>query len=165
MCCPWQVPAAGAKPSPDAQLPPHIGVLITGCQAAETSADACPSGDPSRAFGALTNALTTTVKEFKAAYPDQNISYRSVPSCCLKWLSEQCAWVLAVVVSSTRPCSAAGRHATKSSTWSLSAGKASAGASHASNEHPSMALAADALFSCLHQISCVALAIGGRCCC
>jgi hypothetical protein len=78
-----QVPAAGAKPSPDAQLAPHIGVLITGCQAEETSADACPSGDPSKAFGALTNALTTTVKEFKAAYPDQNISYRWVPEHCL----------------------------------------------------------------------------------
>lgn len=39
-----QLPAAGAKPSPDAQLPSGKAVLITGCQAEETSADACPSG-------------------------------------------------------------------------------------------------------------------------
>ncbi|WIA22050.1 hypothetical protein OEZ85_004396 [Tetradesmus obliquus] len=73
-----QLPPAGAKPSPDAQLPPGRGLLITGCQAEETSADACPSGDASQAFGALTNALTTTVNQFKQAYPDQNISARTL---------------------------------------------------------------------------------------
>ncbi|WIA42485.1 hypothetical protein OEZ86_008476 [Tetradesmus obliquus] len=73
-----QLPPAGAKPSPDAQLPPGRGLLITGCQAEETSADACPSGDASQAFGALTNALTTTVNQFKQAYPDHNISARTL---------------------------------------------------------------------------------------
>jgi len=51
------------------------GALITGCQAHETSADACPGGDPSKAYGALTNALTTTVAQFKAKHPNGNLSY------------------------------------------------------------------------------------------
>lgn len=50
------------------------GVLITGCQAHETSADACPSGDPSKAFGALTNALTTTIQATKSADPNAQIA-------------------------------------------------------------------------------------------
>lgn len=54
------------------------GVLITGCQAHETSADACPSGDPSKAFGALTNALTTTVKAVKTQDPSASIGYRDL---------------------------------------------------------------------------------------
>jgi hypothetical protein len=39
-----QMPSAGAKPSPAEQLPPGRATLITGCQAHETSADACPGG-------------------------------------------------------------------------------------------------------------------------
>jgi hypothetical protein len=42
-------------------------MLISGCQASETSADAHPPGQPDKAFGALTNALTTTVRKFKEA--------------------------------------------------------------------------------------------------
>jgi len=72
------IPPAGAKPSPEGCLPPGKGILITGCQAHETSADACPSGDPALAYGALTNALTTVIKQFKEAYPDRNISYRTL---------------------------------------------------------------------------------------
>lgn len=40
-----QMPAAGAKPSPSEQLGPGRATLITGCQAHETSADACPGGE------------------------------------------------------------------------------------------------------------------------
>ena len=45
-------------------LPPHLpsGILITGCQSHETSADSCPAGKPHLAFGALTNAIATTLK-------------------------------------------------------------------------------------------------------
>lgn len=75
-----QLPPAGAKPSPDVQLAPGRGLLITGCQAEETSADACPSGDASQAYGALTNALTTIINQYKQAYPDQNISARTLVS-------------------------------------------------------------------------------------
>lgn len=35
-----------------------------------------PAGDPSQAFGALTNALTTAVKQFKQHYPDREVSAR-----------------------------------------------------------------------------------------
>lgn len=46
------------------------GVLVTGCQSHETSADACPSGNPKKAFGALSNALTTTVAAVKKKNPN-----------------------------------------------------------------------------------------------
>eukprot|EP00798_Chlamydomonas_sp_ICE-L_P019940 gene19940-26648_t len=54
-------PAASGKPQsgkkPADLLDPDVGILITGCQDKETSADACPSGDPNLAHGALSNAL------------------------------------------------------------------------------------------------------------
>ncbi|KAF6260202.1 metacaspase type II [Scenedesmus sp. NREL 46B-D3] len=75
-----QLPPAGTKPSPEVCLAPGRGLLITGCQAHETSADACPSGDASKAYGALTNALTTTINQYKQAYPDQDISARTLVS-------------------------------------------------------------------------------------
>lgn len=74
------LPSAGAKPSPSDMLPPGRATLITGCQAHETSADACPGGDPANAFGALTNALTSAVNQFKAAYPDKEVSARTLVS-------------------------------------------------------------------------------------
>lgn len=54
------------------------GVLITGCQAHETSADACPSGDPSKAFGALTNALVTSVRAVKRQNPNATPTYEQL---------------------------------------------------------------------------------------
>lgn len=48
------------------------GCLVSGCKDHETSADACPSGDRSRAFGALTNALTTTIKHNTSGRPLTN---------------------------------------------------------------------------------------------
>ena len=50
------------------------GVLVTGCQSTETSADACPSGNPKKAFGALSNALTTTVAQIKKKNPNAKIT-------------------------------------------------------------------------------------------
>eukprot|EP00892_Ulva_mutabilis_P009241 jgi/Ulvmu1/668/UM010_0039.1 len=78
--------SAGATPTPEAAAaaaPANAageanGALITGCQANETSADACPGGDPSKAYGALTNALTTTVAQFKAKHPNGNLSYEQL---------------------------------------------------------------------------------------
>lgn len=55
---------------------PATGVLITGCQSNETSADACPSGDPAKAFGALTNALTTIVNAQKGQNPQARPAQR-----------------------------------------------------------------------------------------
>lgn len=39
------------------------GTLISGCQSDQTSADANPSGDPSDAYGALSNAIQTVLSE------------------------------------------------------------------------------------------------------
>jgi len=69
---------AGSKPPLSQQLNPDTGVLVTGCQATETSADACPSGDPAQAFGALTNALTTCVKQHKASGSTAPLSYMAL---------------------------------------------------------------------------------------
>ena len=49
------------------------GVLVSGCRDHETSADACPSGDPSQAFGALTNAITAVVKNNTSGKPMTNL--------------------------------------------------------------------------------------------
>lgn len=67
-----------AAPGVGGEAKVACGVLITGCQAHETSADACPSGDPSKAFGALTNALTTTVKATKSQDPGANIACKDL---------------------------------------------------------------------------------------
>ncbi|KAK6154563.1 hypothetical protein DH2020_008811 [Rehmannia glutinosa] len=42
---------------------PDSGILISGCQTDQTSADATPSGDASRAYGALSNAIQTIIAE------------------------------------------------------------------------------------------------------
>lgn len=72
-------PPTEEAPAPEAAAVPGggeaNGALITGCQAHETSADACPGGDPTKAYGAMTNALTTTVAQFKAKHPNGNLSY------------------------------------------------------------------------------------------
>ncbi|GBG67123.1 hypothetical protein CBR_g81547 [Chara braunii] len=48
---------------PELETPKSLGVLITGCQRFEKSADACPSGVLSEAFGALTHAIVKIHKE------------------------------------------------------------------------------------------------------
>lgn len=47
---------------PPPSFNPDVAILITGCQAGETSADACPSGDPTQAFGALSNSIQTLIR-------------------------------------------------------------------------------------------------------
>ncbi|XP_073303030.1 metacaspase-4-like [Primulina huaijiensis] len=42
---------------------PDSGVLISGCQTDQTSADATPSGDASQAYGALSNAIQSILSE------------------------------------------------------------------------------------------------------
>ncbi|KAF3789139.1 Metacaspase-9 [Nymphaea thermarum] len=41
------------------------GILMSGCQSNETSADACPTGDPAEAYGAFSNALQMALREVK----------------------------------------------------------------------------------------------------
>ncbi|KAF5733554.1 latex abundant family protein [Tripterygium wilfordii] len=42
---------------------PDGGILISGCQTDQTSADASPSGNSSEAYGALSNAIQTILAE------------------------------------------------------------------------------------------------------
>ncbi|GLC38953.1 hypothetical protein PLESTM_000799600 [Pleodorina starrii] len=72
------LPPAGAKPPVDQQLAADIGILITGCQSHETSADACPSGNPNKAHGALSNALQTVVRKHHQQNPGQPLTYRNL---------------------------------------------------------------------------------------
>lgn len=68
----------GAKPPANEQLGADVGILITGCQSNETSADACPSGNPDKAHGALSNAIQTVIKQQQQQSPGQPITYRCV---------------------------------------------------------------------------------------
>ncbi len=70
--------SGGGQAASGVKLPEDTGILITGCQPHETSADACPDGDPNRAFGALSNTLQTVVKAHYSANPDQPLSYRQL---------------------------------------------------------------------------------------
>jgi Caspase domain len=71
-------PAAGAPATKRQPGQGGDGALITGCQAHETSADACPNNDPAQAFGAMTNALTSIVAKHKQQNPNAPISYRTL---------------------------------------------------------------------------------------
>eukprot|EP00192_Tetraselmis_astigmatica_P013015 CAMPEP_0117667162 /NCGR_PEP_ID=MMETSP0804-20121206/10800_1 /TAXON_ID=1074897 /ORGANISM="Tetraselmis astigmatica, Strain CCMP880" /LENGTH=385 /DNA_ID=CAMNT_0005474831 /DNA_START=6 /DNA_END=1160 /DNA_ORIENTATION=- len=72
------VPLPGQKPPASEQLADDKGILITGCQSHETSADACPSADKSQAYGALSNAIQTVVKTHMANNPGQPLIYRDL---------------------------------------------------------------------------------------
>mmetsp|Transcript_15424 Transcript_15424/g.33435 ORF Transcript_15424/g.33435 Transcript_15424/m.33435 type:complete len:436 (-) Transcript_15424:513-1820(-) len=67
---------AGHKPPADEQLPDEVGILITGCQDKETSADARPPGG--KPHGALSNALTTTVNKHFNDNPGTPLTYRNL---------------------------------------------------------------------------------------
>lgn len=56
---------ANAKPDPEDRLPPSTGVLISGCQSNQTSADANPTGDPADAYGALSHSILQVVEEYE----------------------------------------------------------------------------------------------------
>jgi hypothetical protein len=40
-----------------------MGILLSGCQTNETSADACPTGDRNKAYGAFSNAIQTILEQ------------------------------------------------------------------------------------------------------
>ncbi|KAL6497665.1 Metacaspase-4 [Orobanche hederae] len=52
---------------------PDSGILISGCQTDETSADANPSGDASQAYGALSNAIQTILAESGGKISNQEL--------------------------------------------------------------------------------------------
>nr|ADM52185.1 type II metacaspase [Hevea brasiliensis]ANB41198.1 metacaspase 8 [Hevea brasiliensis] len=52
---------------------PDGGILISGCQTDQTSADASPSGKSSEAYGALSNAIQTIIAETDGAVTNQEL--------------------------------------------------------------------------------------------
>lgn len=52
---------------------PDNGILISGCQTDQTSADASPPGHPELAYGALTNAIQIIIKETKGKISNKDL--------------------------------------------------------------------------------------------
>uniref|UniRef100_A0A1J3CS63 Metacaspase-6 n=1 Tax=Noccaea caerulescens TaxID=107243 RepID=A0A1J3CS63_NOCCA len=52
---------------------PDNGILISGCQTDQTSADASPPGHPELAYGALTNAIQIILKETKGKISNKEL--------------------------------------------------------------------------------------------
>jgi len=53
----------GVRPSASHRVRPDAGILLSGCQSNETSADATPSGDHSQSYGAFSNALISVLAQ------------------------------------------------------------------------------------------------------
>lgn len=93
----------GSKPHPSNQLHPDVGVLISGCCDSETSADSTSPADPSRACGAMTNAVVSVVRDHYYNYPSTPLTNRSA---CLtlnrtlarkSYCAVKCTYVLATL--------------------------------------------------------------------
>ncbi|KDP27423.1 hypothetical protein JCGZ_20833 [Jatropha curcas] len=56
---------------------PDQGVLISGCQSDQTSADASPAGNASEAYGALSNAIQTILADTDGAVSNQELVLRA----------------------------------------------------------------------------------------
>ncbi|KAL9224218.1 hypothetical protein vseg_000279 [Gypsophila vaccaria] len=52
---------------------PRNGILLSGCQTNETSADASPYGDPNEAYGVFSNAIQSILDEFDGEISNQEI--------------------------------------------------------------------------------------------
>jgi hypothetical protein len=52
---------------------PDSGILISGCQTDQTSADATPSGNPSKAYGALSNSIQAILAESNGEVSNQEL--------------------------------------------------------------------------------------------
>mmetsp|Transcript_24437 Transcript_24437/g.43497 ORF Transcript_24437/g.43497 Transcript_24437/m.43497 type:complete len:398 (-) Transcript_24437:140-1333(-) len=68
----------GQKPPANQQLPDDKGILVTGCQSHETSADACPGGNKSQAYGALSNAIQGVVRQHQEVSAGQPLTNREL---------------------------------------------------------------------------------------
>lgn len=66
----------GSKPDKVCQLDKQTGVLISGCADHETSADAQDPVQPGKAYGAMTHALVTVVREHYDKYPSTPLTNR-----------------------------------------------------------------------------------------
>ncbi|KAF3972091.1 hypothetical protein CMV_004369 [Castanea mollissima] len=56
---------------------PDNGILISGCQTDQTSADATPGGNAARAYGALSNAIQTIIEETGGEITNQELVLRT----------------------------------------------------------------------------------------
>ncbi|XP_058072329.1 metacaspase-5 [Magnolia sinica] len=56
---------------------PDMGILISGCQTNQTSADATPSGNAAEAYGALSNAIQTIIAETDGRITNQELVLRA----------------------------------------------------------------------------------------
>eukprot|EP00246_Nothoceros_aenigmaticus_P006211 TRINITY_DN18_c0_g1_i1.p1 TRINITY_DN18_c0_g1~~TRINITY_DN18_c0_g1_i1.p1 ORF type:complete len:419 (-),score=57.52 TRINITY_DN18_c0_g1_i1:351-1607(-) len=79
-------PAAQAAPSnPQAafagaanqRVPHDVGVLVSGCESSQTSADANPTGDPSQAYGALSNSIQAILKQTSGSISNRDLVLQS----------------------------------------------------------------------------------------
>nr|ABK24525.1 unknown [Picea sitchensis] len=52
---------------------PDMGILVSGCQSDQTSADANPTGNPAHAYGALSNAIQTILAEHDGPIPNRQL--------------------------------------------------------------------------------------------
>lgn len=52
---------------------PDGGILVSGCQTDQTSADASPPGKASEAYGALSNAIQTIIAESDGAVSNREL--------------------------------------------------------------------------------------------
>lgn len=52
---------------------PDSGILVSGCQTDQTSADASPSGDASQAYGALSNAIQIIIEQSDGRVSNQEL--------------------------------------------------------------------------------------------
>lgn len=56
-----QAAFSGVRPSASHRVRADAGILLSGCESKETSADATPAGDHSKSYGAFSNALQTVL--------------------------------------------------------------------------------------------------------
>lgn len=62
---------------PNKRSLPDEGILISGCQTDQTSADASPAGNSSEAYGALSNAIQTIIAETDGTITNQELVLRA----------------------------------------------------------------------------------------
>lgn len=63
----------GVRPSASHRARPDAGILLSGCQHNETSADATPAGDHSQSYGAFSNALISVLAQHEGPISNRDL--------------------------------------------------------------------------------------------
>ncbi|KAG0559092.1 hypothetical protein KC19_10G078600 [Ceratodon purpureus] len=66
----------GVRPSASHRVRPDAGILLSGCQHNETSADATPAGDHSQSYGAFSNALINVLAQTDGPISNRDLVMR-----------------------------------------------------------------------------------------